>query len=164
MEEEFACSELSDPVRYENMTRVRLVPGTACFEIDFKTPKGKKRQVSIKLEGAGQEKALQELLARRMPGAAAVTRSQTAKEAGGGWVTAGLTLAGLVVLIILLNTVGHGTSVRVPVMLIPFIMLGSFLGTGTMIVIAVAILVIFGTLALLALKKRKTVWEIRGRE
>ena len=163
-EGEFACSELSDPVRYENITGVCLVPGSSCFEISFKTPKGKKRQVSVNLENPGQEKALQEMLLRKIPGAAADTRPQTVREAAGGWATLGLCLTALVALIIALNTWGRGTSVSVPIWFLPFLMIGSVLSTGTLVAIGVAILLVCGIGAVLSLKKRKTVWEIQRQE
>lgn len=164
LEDGFSCKDWSGPVRYEDVTEVTCVDGSSCFDISFVTPKGKKRKVSVILDSHAQKEALQTLLLRKVPGASAGTRPQTAWEACGGWVTVGLCLAGLVVLIIVLNTWGRGTTVSVPIWLIPFLMIGSFLSTEVLLVIAAAILILFGVLAVLSLGKRKPVWMLSGKK
>lgn len=163
MEDGFSCKDWPDPIRYVDVLCAAVVPGSRYFDIDFKTPKGKKRRVSILLDRPGEEEAVQALLQTGIPAAASRTRVQTAWEAAGAWVTVGLCLAGLVGLIILLNTVGRGTSVTVPVWMIPFLFIGSLLSTGQLLLIAVLILAGFGIASALSLRKRKTVLVIEPR-
>ena len=161
LEDGFMCKDWSGPIRYEDVVSAANVPeGSACFDVSFLTAKGKKRKLSIILDSHTQSEPLRGLLSRKMPGVSAHTRPQTAWETCGTWVTAGLCLAGLVVLIIVLNTWGQGATVSVPIWLIPVLMIGSFLSTEVLLIIAAAILVIFGAGAALSLRKRKTVWEI----
>ena len=164
LEDGFSCKDWSGPVRYEDVTEVTNVPGNGCFTISFTTPKGKTRKVEVILDNGSQAEALRAMLLRKVPSASVHTRAQTAWEACGTWVTAGLCLAGLVVLIIVLNTWGRGATVSVPVWLLPVLMVGSFLSTTTLLVIAAAILVIFGVGAVLSLRKRKTVWVLSRKE
>ena len=159
-EDGFSCKDCAGTVRYEDITRVTNVPGNGCFGISFTNQKGKTRKVSVILDSGSQTEPLRAMLLRKIPGASTGARPQTAWEACGTWVTAGVCLAGLVVLIIVLNTWGRGTSVVAPIWMIPFLMIGSFLSTQVLIGIAAAILVVFGAGAVLSLRKRKTVWEI----
>lgn len=164
LEDGFSCKDWPDPIKYEDITEVTNVPGSGCFDISFTTPKGKTRKVSVILDGGSQAEALRSALPQRVPRASVGTRPQTAWEACGTWVTAGLSLAGLVVLIIVLNTWGRGATVTVPIWIMPILMIGSFLSTGVLIGIAAAILVIFGVGAALSLRKRKTVWVLAGKK
>lgn len=159
----FVCKNWDGPVRYEDILEVTNVPGNGCFDIRFTTQKGKTCQVSVFLEGGGQGEALRAALLERVPGARVSSRPQTAWEACGTWVTAGLCLAGLVVLIIALNTWGRGTSVVVPVWMLPVLTIGSILSTPVLAGIAAAILVLFGVGAVRSLGKRKPVWVLSGR-
>lgn len=160
MEDGFVCKDWSGPIQYESVTNVTSEDGSGCFDISFLTPKGKKRKVSVILDSHAQKGALQALLLRKVPGASGHTRSQTAWEACGGWVTAGLSLAAIVVAIILLNTWGRGATVSVPIWILPFILIGSFLSTEVLLGIAAAILVVFGVVAVISLGKRKSVWVL----
>lgn len=159
-EDSFSCKDYSDPVRYEDITKVTNVPGNCCFNISFTNPKGKARKVEVILDSTSQAEALRATLSRKIPRAAADTRPETVGEAVSGWATLGLCLAALVGLIIVLNTWGRGASVSVPIWLLPFLMIGSFLSTGTLIAIGAAILALCGIGAAVSLAKRKTVWEI----
>ena len=160
LEDGFTCKDWDGPIRYEDIMDVTTVDGNSCFEIRFANAKGKKREVSVILDDGAQKGPLQALLLRKIPGAAVATRPQTGWEAARGWVMLGVSLAALVGLIILLNTVGRGTTVRVPIWLIPFLMIGSVLSTQVLAVIAAAILIVFGIGAVLAQRKRKMVWIV----
>lgn len=159
-EDGFSCKDWSGPVRYEDITKVTNVPGNGCFNISFTTPKGKTRKVEVILDNGAQAEALRAALPRKIPRAAVDTRPETVREAAGAWATLGLCLAALVALIIALNTWGRGTSVRVPIWFLPFLMIGSFLSTGALIAIGAAILLACGIGAAVSLAKRKTVWEL----
>lgn len=163
-EDGFSCRDYPGPVGYEDVTEVTNVQGSRCFDISFTTKKGKTRKVTVILDNASQIEPLRAMLMRKVPGASAHTRAQTAWEACGTWVTTGLCLTGLVVLIIALNTWGRGATVRVPIWIWPFFMIGSFLSTNVLIGIAAAILVAFGVGAALSLRKRETVWVLSGKE
>ena len=160
LEDGFSCKDWSGPVRYEDVTEVANVPGNCCFDISFTDQKRKTRKVTVILDSGSQIEPLRAVLLRKVPNSSASTRPQTAWEACGTWVTAGLCLAGFVVLIIALNTWGRGTSVVAPVWAIPFLMIGSFLSTQVLIGIAAAILIAFGAGAALSLRKRKTIWVL----
>ncbi|MDE6260094.1 MAG: hypothetical protein K2M42_04425 [Oscillospiraceae bacterium] len=159
-EDSFSCKDCSDPVPYKDITKVTNVPGNCCFNISFTTKKGKTRKVAVILDSTSQAEALRATLSRKIPRAAVDTRPETVWEAVDAWVTLGLCLAALVALIIALNTWGRGASVSVPIWLLPFLMIGSFLSTGTLIAIGAAILLLCGIGAAVSLAKRKTVWEI----
>lgn len=160
LEDGFSCKDCPGPVRYEDVTEVTNVPGNCCFDIRFVTPKEKTRKVEVILDGGSQIEPLRALFLRKMPGASAHTRTQTVWEVVNGWVTLGLSLAATVAAIILLNTWGRGATVSVPIWLLPVLMVGSFLSTKTLLIIAAAILVICGIGAALSLRKRKTVWVL----
>lgn len=164
LEDGFSCRDCPGPVGYEDVTEVTNVPGSRCFDISFITKKGKKRKVTVILDNDSQIEPLRAMLMRKIPGASAHTRAETAWEACGAWVTMGLCLAGLVVLIIVLNTWGRGATVSAPIWILPFLMIGSFLSTSVLIGIAAAILAAFGVGAVLSLRKRKTVWVLSGKE
>ncbi|MDE6280349.1 MAG: hypothetical protein K2M15_00915 [Oscillospiraceae bacterium] len=159
-EDSFSCKDCSDPVRYEDITKATNVPGNCCFYISFTDKKGKTRKVTVILDSENQIEPLRAMLQRKIPHAAADNRPETVWEAVDAWVTLGLCLAVLVGLIIALNTWGRGASVSVPIWLLPFLMIGSFLSTGTLIAIGAAILLLCGIGAAVSLAKRKTVWEI----
>ena len=93
LEDGFACRDCPGPVRYEDITEVTNVPGNCCFDIRFNTPKGKTRKVEVILDSGSQIEALRAMLLRKIPGASTSTRSQTAWEACGAWVTEGLCLS-----------------------------------------------------------------------
>lgn len=160
MEDGFSCKDWSGPVRYEDITQVTNVPGNCCFDISFTDKKGKTRKVTVILDNGSQIEALRAMLLRKIPRAVADTRPQTVREAAGSWANVGFWLAVLVALIIALNTWGQGSSVSVPIWFLPFLMIGSFLSTGTLIAIGAAILLVCGIGAAVSLAKRKTVWEI----
>lgn len=160
LEDGFTCKDWSGLIRYEDITEVANVPGNCCFEISFNTAKGKTRRVEAILDGGSQIEPLRALFLRKIPGASAHTRPQTAWEAVKGWVTLGVLLAAFVGLVIALNTWGRGTSVVAPIWAIPFLMIGSFLSTTTLLAIIAAILAICGVGAAVSLGKRKTVWVI----
>ena len=159
LEDGFVCQDWPDPVRYEDVTKVCVTEGSNCVEVGFKTPKGKSRKVYE----AEQGQALQTMLKQKVPGASVTNREQTAWEVSGGWVVLGLSLAGIAVLLIVLNTVGRGASVTLPIWMAPFVLVGSFLGVGTLVAIAAGVLVLCGIAALLSLRKRKHVWELNAR-
>ena len=160
LEDGFQCKDWNGLIPYESVTGVTSEEKYGCFDISFLNKKGKKRKVTVILESYNQKAAVQALLLRKVPGATSHTRSQTAWEAMKGWVTVGLSLAAIVVIIILLNTWGRGASVSVPLWLLPVIMIGSFLSTKVLLIIAAAILVIFGGMAVISLGKRQGVWVL----
>ena len=159
-EDGFSCKDCAGTVRYEDITKVTNVPGNCCFNISFTTQKGKARKVEVILDSGSQIEPLRAMLLRKIPRAAADTRPETVWEAVDAWVTLGLCLTALVALIIALNTWGRGASVSVPIWFLPFLAIGSFLNTGTLIAIGAAILLLCGIGAAVSLAKRKTVWEI----
>ena len=156
----FSCKDCAGTVKYEDITKVTNVPGNCCYNISFTTPKGKTRKVEVILDSGSQIEPLRAMLLQKIPRAAADTRPETAWETAGAWVTLGLCLTALVALIIALNTWGRGTSVRVPIWFLPFLAIGSFLSTKTLLIIGAAILLLCGIGAAASLAKRKTVWEI----
>lgn len=157
----FTCKDYPDPIRYEDIISAAVVPGSRWFDITFRTPKGKKRKVSVLLERAGEEDAVCALLMERLTGAA-YTRPQTVRECCGGWGTFAVCLCVLIGLIIMMNTVGRGSSVSVPIWFIPFLMIGSILSVGQLVGIAGVIVVVCAVGALVSLKRRKTVWIIEA--
>lgn len=160
LEDGFLCKEWDGPIRYEDIIKVTAEDGSLYVEFRFNNAKGKERGVSVILESSAQKSALMALLPRKIPNASVTTRSQTAWEAASAWVTLGVCLAALVGLIILFNTWGRGATVSVPIWMIPFLLIGSFLSTQVLIAIAAAILIISGVGAVLAQRKRKTVWTV----
>lgn len=159
-EDGFSCRDCAGTVKYEDITRVTNVPGNGCFNISFTNQKGKARKVEVILDSGSHSEALRAMLPRKIPRAAVDTRPQTVREAAGGWVTLGVCLIALVALIAALNTWGRGVSVSVPIWFLPFLAVGSFLSTGTLIAIGAAILLLCGIGSAVSLAKRKTVWEI----
>ena len=162
LEDGFLCKNWDGPIAYQSVTSVTSAEGDGSFEISFVTPKGKQRSVEVILDSFAQKGTVQALLLQGVPGARVRTRTQTAWEACGTWVTTGLSLAALVLVIIAINTWGQGTTVHVPVWVLPIVMIGSFLSTPVLLAIAAVILGAFGVGAVRSLVKRKTVWVLEG--
>lgn len=155
----FLCKEYSDPVPYDHVDRIRITLGTRSCAINFRTPEGKKRNTSVTLASAAHGDALTALLQRAMPAGVVRTHSETVWEAVSGWVTLALGLEALIAVVIAIGM--WGGSVTVPIIIIPLLMIGRFLGTEVLVVIGAAILAVCVIGAILSLAKRKTVWEIK---
>lgn len=158
--EGFLCQDWPDLIPYEDVLCAAVVPGSDFLDIDFKTPKGKKRRTTIFLERPGQEETLWALLAEQISVAAVTTRPQTVKETCGAWITFGICLDVLVGLIILMNVMNPATAVA-PIWLIPFLIVGSFLSVGHLLTIGAVIFAVSVAGAAISLKNRKTVLEIK---
>lgn len=157
----FFWEECPDIVRYEDVIRVTNAEGSGTFHISFRNGKGKKQNACVILDNMAQEQPLRMLLSQCIPNADFKARTQTAWEACRAWFLAALCLDVLVGIIIALNLWGGGVTVSVPIWFIPFLLVGRFLSTETLLIIGAIILILCAVGAVRALIKRKPVWEIK---
>lgn len=132
--EGFAGSDTQGMVKYERILMVKRQKDTAYYEIQYLNAKNKKTKTDINAN-ISEVATIDRFITENTSGIEIFERSRTFKEAGAIWlwIFAVAALVGGISLYLMLS----GESVRVPIIFLPFVYLGMFLGVKNVITIII---------------------------
>ena len=152
--EGFADSHTQGMVKYERILMVKRQKDTAYYEIQYLNEKNKKLKTEISAN-VSEVPTIDRFITENTPGIDIFERSRTFIEAGAAWFW----IFGVVALVggISLYLMISGESARVPVILLPFVYLGMFLGVKNVITIIIGVSVVSLCGSIFSYSNKKTI-------
>lgn len=153
LEEGFQTELTKQVIPYEQIISVKKDVSSSEYKIKYKNSKNKNRNETIDAIST-QVEDIDEILKHKIPRVEHTNRNRTFLEAGASWFSLFFVVAFIAVItVMVMNTEGR---LRMPVIIIPFVVMGLKLGITNIVAITVgsAVVSVLGTLFSFTKKKK----------
>ena len=154
----FQTENTSGVIPYDQILSVKRDVSSETYKFEYYNDKGKKRKTQVQMSDSNAE-SINSILREKISGSDVIMRNRTVMEAAGSW----LYLLVMVVLVSLITIylAFSEEALRVPVVLIPILMLGLKLGLHNIILVNIgtAILCTVGTIFSYSRKKQVYIYN-----